>query len=123
KAVLRVRVFCANWYDVDRVQVLLNGRPEPKLNFTRATHPQLFTDRPLRFEQTLELDLAKDTHVVVVATNEKEELGEIMGPMWGRHHATAISNPIYVDVDGNGFQPNHDTLGQPLPVKSGKEAE
>ena len=27
----------------------------------------------------------------------------------------AVSNPIYVDVDGNGFQPNGDDLGLELP--------
>jgi hypothetical protein len=32
----------------------------------------------------------------------------------------AVSNPIYVDVDGGGFKPNADTLGSPLPVASGK---
>ena len=29
----------------------------------------------------------------------------------------AYHNPIYVDVDGNGFQANGDTLGWELPVK------
>jgi hypothetical protein len=28
----------------------------------------------------------------------------------------AFTNPIYVDVDGKGFQPNGDTLGRPLLV-------
>jgi hypothetical protein len=37
--------------------------------------------------------------------------------MWGRQQPTAISNPIYVDVDGGGFTPNYDTLGFDLPVK------
>jgi hypothetical protein len=27
----------------------------------------------------------------------------------------AVSNPIFVDVDGNGFQHNGDELGLPLP--------
>jgi hypothetical protein len=29
----------------------------------------------------------------------------------------AVSNPIFVDVDGNGFKANGDTLGE-LPAKS-----
>jgi hypothetical protein len=121
KGTLHVRASCANWYDIDRVQVLLNGRPAPGLNFTRASHPQLFHDKALRFEHHVELALKADTHVIVVATNEEEELGEVMGPMWGRQHATAVSNPIFVDVDGGGFHANGDTLGQSLPVKGGKE--
>ena len=32
----------------------------------------------------------------------------------------AVSNPIFVDVDGGGFKANGDTLGAPLPVKAGK---
>ncbi len=28
----------------------------------------------------------------------------------------AYINPIWVDTDGNGFQPNKDTLGWPLPL-------
>jgi hypothetical protein len=31
-------------------------------------------------------------------------------------HPIAYTNPIYVDVDGKGFEPNGDTLGHPLPV-------
>jgi hypothetical protein len=121
KATLHVRVLCPNWLDIDRVQVLLNGRPEPKLNFTRAGHPQLFSDKAQRFEHRIDLALARDTHVIVVATNEADEIGEVAGPFYGRQHATAVSNPIFVDVDGGGFRANCDTLDHPLPVKAGKE--
>jgi hypothetical protein len=31
----------------------------------------------------------------------------------------AVSNPIFVDVDGGGFQPNGDDLGVPLPIEDG----
>ena len=121
---LRVRVQCPNWFDIDRVQVLINGRPDPKLNFTREDHPKMFADKnPVVFQHALDLHLAKDAHVIVVATSEKTDLGEVSGPMWGKQHPTAISNPIYVDVDGNGFQPNGDTLGHPLPVKSGAKKQ
>jgi hypothetical protein len=120
KGTLSVRVLCPNWFDVDRVQVLVNGRPEPKLNFSRKSHPQFFTDKPVRFEQKLELNLKSDAHVIVVAVGEESTLGEVMGPMWGRQHPAAVSNPIYVDVDGGGFKANGDTLGHPLPVKGGK---
>lgn len=119
KGTLEVRVSCANWYDIDRVQVLINSRPEPRLNFTRKTHPQLFSDKPVRFDQKLEVNLDKDAHIIVVAIGEESTLGEVMGPFYGRHHATAISNPIFVDVDGGGFKHNGDTLGAPLPVKGG----
>ena len=41
---LNVRVQCTDWMDIDRVQVLVNSRPDPKLNFTRQSHPQMFKD-------------------------------------------------------------------------------
>ena len=43
-----------------------------------------------------------------------------MGPQRGQAAPAAMSNPIFVDVDGNGFQPNGDTLDAPLPVMGGR---
>ena len=31
-------------------------------------------------------------------------------------HPVAYTNPIFVDVDGQGFKPNGDNLGHPLLV-------
>lgn len=31
----------------------------------------------------------------------------------------AVANPIFVDIDGDGFEPNGDMLGLPLPVQPG----
>ena len=38
-------------------------------------------------------------------------------------HPCAYHDPIRVDTDGNGFQPNGDTLGWDLPVKKLTVAE
>jgi hypothetical protein len=40
-------------------------------------------------------------------------------PDRGGELPVAISNPIFVDADGDGFKPSRDTLGAPLPVKKG----
>ncbi len=117
KGRLRVRVQCANWLDVDRVQVLVNGRPEPALNFTRASHPQFFADGVVKFDREIEIALERDAHLIVVATDAHATTGPIMGQRGER--PLAISNPIYVDVDGGGFKPSKDTLGGPLPTKKG----
>jgi hypothetical protein len=34
---------------------------------------------------------------------------------------TAVSNPIFCDVDGAGFKSNGDMLGRPLPVEPGHQ--
>jgi hypothetical protein len=115
-------VQCANWLDIDRVQVFLNGRPDESLNFTREATPMRFSGGIVRFHEEVPLELAADTHVIVVAAGEKSTLGPVMGPTYGKHIPIAVSNPIYVDVDGNGFQANGDTLGAPLPVKGGRPA-
>ena len=39
-----------------------------------------------------------------------------MGPEHADDRPVAVSNPIFVDVDGGGFKPNGDPLGE-LPVK------
>lgn len=117
-ASLHVRVQCPNWFDVDRVQVFLNGRPEPTLNFTRSEHSEKFSDATVKFESTLPLTLQGDTHVIVATIGERSKLGEVMGPDHRAEKPVAVSNPIFVDVDGQGFKPNGDTLGAPLPVKA-----
>lgn len=119
KATLRVRVQCPNWFDIDRVQVFLNGRPAESLNFTRENTPEKFTSHVVKFQQELPISFEQDTHVIVTALGEKSTLGTVMGPEYGKLIPIAVSNPIFVDVDGNGFRANGDTLGAPLPVKAG----
>ena len=41
-----------------------------------------------------------------------------MGPDHANDRPVAVSNPIFVDVDGGGFKANGDTLGN-LPLKGG----
>ena len=119
KATLHVRVQCPNWFDIDRVQVFLNGRAANSLNFTRQSAPEQFSDATVKFDQELILTLAYDTHVIVAAIGEQSKLGPVMGPAHGKDLPVAVSNPIFVDVDGGGFKANNDTLGG-LPVKGGR---
>lgn len=117
KGDLRVRVQCPNWLDVNRVQVFLNGRPEPKLNFTRRTTPDQFKNDVVKFEASLPLELKSDTHIIVATIQEEGRVGRVMGTSWGNLPPTAVSNPIFVDVDGGGFKANGDLLDIPLPIK------
>jgi hypothetical protein len=119
RARLRVKVQCPNWFDVDRVQVFLNGRPAESLNFTRQSSPGRFSDANTKFDQEIPLEVKRDTHVIVAAIGERSKLGMVMGPEHAEDPPVAVSNPIFVDVDGGGFKADQDPLGE-LPVKSSR---
>jgi hypothetical protein len=112
---LKVRVECPNWMDVDRIQVLVNGRPDPKLGFTREANPGMFHRGPVIFSEEIGVDLKTDAHLIVVALGEHSTMGPVMGQ--DVEAPCAVSNPIFVDADGGGFTPNKDTLDASLPVK------
>jgi hypothetical protein len=114
---LRVRVQCPNWFDVDRVQVFVNGRASESLNYTRAANPAMFQAGRIPFDREIRVGLERDAHVIVAAIGEHSKLGPVMGPEHENDRPVAVSNPIFVDVDGGGFQPKDDPLGQ-LPVKA-----
>jgi len=115
KIFLKVRVQCANWYDINRVQVFVNGRAEPKLNFTRKANPEMFKTGAVRFEQSIPFELQDDAHLIVATIGEGLVMGPVMGPTWGSEAPVAVSNPIYIDRQGDGFQPSGDLLDVPLP--------
>ena len=117
KISLKIRVQCPNWLDVNRVQVFINGRPSEKHNYTRKNSQELFgvPTSVVKFDSSLELTLERDAHVIVGTIGEELTMENVMGQRNGRRAPIAVSNPIFVDVDGNGFQPNSDELGLPLP--------
>ena len=112
---VEIRVQCPNWLDINRVQLLVNGRLVPQHNYTRRSHPQWFHDGTVRFEQTVPLQLESDAHVIVAVIGEGLKLGSVMGKQFGERPPAAVSNPVFVDLQGDGFQPNFDDLGVPLP--------
>ena len=118
---LHVRVECPNWLDVNRVQVFVNGRPLDTHNFTRRTHGAMFGDGTVKFDQVIPLKLEQDAHLIVATANEGGQLGRIYGPEQGLAMPTAVCNPIFCVVDGEGFKPNGDMLGLPLPVEPGHQ--
>jgi hypothetical protein len=117
KVSAKIRVQCPNWLDVDTVIVLVNGRRSNKLTFSRDTHPDIFGKDVVKFDHTVDVELTEDAHLVVLTGHRTQVLGDIMGPMWGTQHPTALSNPVFVDIAGDGFTANKDTLDIPLPVK------
>ncbi len=115
---LKVKVQCTDWIDIDRIQVLVNGRQRPDLNFTRKSHPQWFQDGVVKFDRTIDVRLSEDSHLIVVAYGENFDLTTGYGTSsQAKLKPCAYNNPIFVDADGGGFTPNGDTLGYDLPVK------
>lgn len=117
KGRLQLRVQCPNWFDINRVQVFINGRADETLNYTRRDTPEHFSNENVRFKAEIPLQLATDAHVIVAAGGEGLKLGRVLGPDWGEQMPVAVANPIFVDVDGQGFKPNGDLLDQPLPLE------
>jgi hypothetical protein len=114
---LKVKVQCTDWQDINRIQVLVNSRKEPTLNFTRATHPRMFSDGVVKFDQVITVPLKSDAHLIVVAVGEDQNLKTGYGTSdQARLRPMAYHTPIYVDTDGGGFKPNGDTLGFDIPV-------
>jgi hypothetical protein len=121
---LEVHVQCADWIDIDRVQVLVNGFPEPALNFTRKSHPAFFQDGVVKFDRVIEVPLTHDAHLIVVVIGEGFDLSKGYGTSTqGTIRPCAYHNPIFVDTDNDGFTANGDSLGWPLPVKKVTVAE
>jgi hypothetical protein len=115
---LKVKVQCTDWVDINRIQVLVNGRQRQDVNFTRESHPDWFGEGIVKFDRTLEVPLSQDSHLIVVAAGEGLSLEKGYGTSeQGGWEPLAFHNPIYVDVDGGGFMPNGDSLDFPLPVK------
>jgi hypothetical protein len=114
---LDVRVQCANWLDVNRLFVLVNGRRHAVHDYTRTKQPDVFGDGVVKFERTLDVELTSDAHVVVVTGHDERTLQPVYGDSYAEQPPVALSNPIFIDVDGGGFTPNKDTLDHPLPVK------
>jgi hypothetical protein len=113
---VKIRVRQASWSRIDRVQILVNGRQLAAGNFTRRTHPQMFGDGVVQFEHSVPVQLDGDAQVIVVAAGEGETIANRTGGRFMRNQPMALSNPIFVDVDGGGFKANGDMLGAPLPT-------
>lgn len=114
---LKIKVQCTDWIDIDRVQILVNGRPRPDLNFTRARNPDMFKNGILKFDHTIRVPLSEDAHLIVIATHEERDLSLAYGSSdQAKLRPIAFNNPIFVDVDGGGFKANGDMLDYPLGV-------
>lgn len=130
KATFRIAVRRPNWIEINRVQLFLNGKPVERHNYTARTHRDLFSPGPEVFDQTIEVEVDEDTHVVVACCGEGKTIAPLYGgdeltQDWGRRMPVAVANPIFLDTDGDTdgdgapFEANGDGLGLPLPTPEG----
>ncbi len=94
-----IKVQCANWLDINRVEVFVNGQMQGELSRTRAKHADDFEDGVVKFDQRLPITLPEDAFVIVAAIGERLELGRVMGENYGRRPPVVVSNPIYVKTN------------------------
>ena len=112
---LKIKVQCTDWIDINRVQVLVNGRARTNLKFTRKSHPAMFGKGVVKFDQTVSVPLSEDAHLIVVAHHDGQDLSRGYGKSdQAKLQPIAYNNPIFVDVDGGGFKANGDMLDYPL---------
>ncbi|MEM6690249.1 MAG: CehA/McbA family metallohydrolase [Planctomycetota bacterium] len=93
---LNVKIQCANWLDIDRVEVFVNGTPDPALSRRRNTHRDSFSAGAVRFDEAMPLELTEDSFIIVAAIGENAVLGQYMGESFGKFPPVVVSNPIYV---------------------------
>jgi len=110
-----VKILAADWCKVNTVQILVNGKAESELRFDKTKNPSFFTNSTEVFNRSIPVSLSGDAHIIVMAYGEKEDIGMVVGKKGTM--PIALSNPIFVDVDGNGFVPNKDLLGKLLPLQ------
>jgi hypothetical protein len=114
---LSIRVQATNWIEVEEVRVVANGQVVPGLVFDQTTTPNVRPGplrpwspqaRPLRFEHELELTLTEDTWLLVEAgtpidpLSEPDEFADTLVPDLVPY---GFTNPIFVDLGGDGFDP------------------
>lgn len=120
RATLAFRIQAAPGVAMHTVQVLFNGRRVAALDRTRERHPDVFAGDVTQVAAELPLEMVSDTRVIVVAAGKGPNLrGALAPPQEPARRGAAppprdfaatiphvvMSNPIFIDVDGEGFRP------------------
>ncbi len=102
---IRVRVQSPPWVSVDEVRIIING--ERKLVFPVRTESQI----PMRFDEDIVLTLDRDSTIIAEVLGNKSLYPVLQarsrdGLLENAALPYALTNPVFVDVDGNGrFDP------------------
>lgn len=90
---VQIRLAAPSWVRVSRVKIYVNGSVIQELP---VDHPQ---GKPLNWQQGVQLAVDKDSWLVVLAE------GEGFTALYPGVRPASFTNPIYIDADGNGWQP------------------
>ena len=96
KVALHVTVRAANWISVNQLTVIGPG------NTVLATRAIPSSGRPVRFDDTIELDVARDGYAILRVDGDRPmapNVGDIRSFLV---YPMAVTNPIWIDVDGDG---------------------
>ena len=96
KVALHVTVRAANWISVNQLTVIGPG------NTVLATRAIPSSGRPVRFDDTIELDVARDGYAILRVDGDRPmapNVGDIRSFLV---YPMAVTNPIWIDVDGGG---------------------
>jgi hypothetical protein len=94
KVKVELQVEAANWISVRNVNVLVNG-----VGLRSWRVPS--SDETVRLKRSFELDFPKDGSIVIEA-DSNGLLAPIVGGDEYQIHPYAITNPIFIDADGDG---------------------
>jgi hypothetical protein len=102
---IHVRVQSAPWVSVDEVRIIING--ERKLSFPVKSENRV----PVRFDEDIVLTLDRDSTIIAEVLGNKSLYPVLQarsrdGLLENAVLPYALTNPVFVDVDGNGrFDP------------------
>jgi hypothetical protein len=108
RARLDVEIQAAPWIDVRRLELFINGTRRGKaIDIPAST-------KPVRYQAGLDLRVERDAYVVVVVRGDTP-LAPIVSAYGGQSPPTplAITNPIYLDRDGDGRYSAPDPMAPP----------
>jgi hypothetical protein len=90
---VQLRLAAPSWVRVNRVKLYVNGQVAQEMP---VEHP---AGQPLNWQQSVNLQVARDSWLVVLAE------GEGFTALYPNVRPASFTNPIYIDVDGNGWTP------------------
>jgi hypothetical protein len=133
---LRVSVQTPYWYKVDRIEIVSNALDvAPPAGELKTTKPpvswsQDFELGPedmlpaveggaegMRYAKTITFPVepTEDAYYVVLVSGDKPGSGDLRPLVQGATTPFAFTNPVFVDLDGDGFSPPLDPQLMPLP--------